>query len=70
MDGSYSAAAYKKYAETGTALFEKEHDMYLKSAIMLKYARFLRNPEVIGDKILSLNVVIDMIRYYANSSVG
>ena len=64
-----SAAAYEKYAETGTALFEKEHDTYLKSAIMSKYARFLRNPEVTGDKLLSLDVVIDMIRYYANSSM-
>ncbi|MCD7883910.1 MAG: SocA family protein [Lachnospiraceae bacterium] len=48
-------------------LFEKEHDMYLKSAIMSKYARFIHNPEATGGKILSLDVVVDMIHYYANS---
>ena len=34
---------------------------------MSKYARFLRNPEATGGKSLSLDVVVDMIRYYANS---
>ena len=48
-------------------LFEQDHDQYLKSAIMAKYARFLHNPEANGGKELSLDVVADMIRYYANS---
>lgn len=66
---SFSAASYAKYTEAGTALFEKDHDLYLKSAIMSKYARFLHNPEITGGKVLSLDVVVDMIRYYANSSI-
>lgn len=66
---SLSPAAYAKYVETGTVLFEQDHDMYLKSAIMSKYARFLYNPEVTGGKVLSLDTVADMIRYYANSSM-
>lgn len=66
---SLSAASYVKYMETGTMLFEQDHDLYLKSAIMSKYARFLHNPEVTGGKALSLDVVVDMIRYYANSSI-
>lgn len=66
---SLSAASYAKYTETGTALFEQDHDLYLKSAIMAKYARFLHNPEINGGKALSLDVVVDMIRYYANSTV-
>lgn len=66
---SLSAASYAKYTEAGTALFEKDHDIYLKSAIMSKYARFLRNPEATGGERLSLDVVVDMIRYYANSSM-
>ena len=64
---SLSSASYEKYFEAGTTLFEQEHDQYLKSAIMAKYARFLHNPEATGGKELSLDVVADMIRYYANS---
>ena len=66
---SFSASSYAKYTETGAALFEKDHDMYLKSAIMSKYARFLHNPEATGGKTLSLDVVTDMIHYYANSEM-
>lgn len=62
-----SNSAYTKYAEAGTELFEKNHDLYLKSAIMSKYARYLRNSEMTGNRLLSLDVVTDMICYYANS---
>ncbi len=65
---SLSASSYAKYMETGTVLFENGHDMYLKSTIMSKYARFLRDPEANGGRMLSLEVVVDMIHYYANSS--
>ena len=65
--GTLSPASYEKYLEAGTALFEQDHDQYLKSAIMAKYARFLHNPEANGDRELSLDVVADMIRYFANS---
>lgn len=64
---SFSAVSYAKYREAGTILFEKDYDMYLKSAIMSKYARFLRNSEANGCRVLSLDVVVDMIHYYANS---
>lgn len=66
---AFSVSSYEKYMEAGITLFEQEHDLYLKSAIMSKYARFLNNSEVTGGKILSLDVVVDMIRYYANSSI-
>ena len=66
---SIPPASYSKYLERGTALFEQDHDLYLKSAIMSKYARFIHDPEVTGGKVLSLDVVSDMIRYYANSSL-
>ena len=66
---SLSAASFAKYTEAGTALFEQDHDLYLKSAIMAKYARFLHNPEANGGRTLSLDVVVDMIRYYANSTI-
>ena len=66
---SLSAASYAKYTEAGIALFEQDHDLYLKCAIMAKYARFLHNPEANGGRTLSLDVVADMIRYYANSQM-
>jgi putative zinc finger/helix-turn-helix YgiT family protein len=66
---SLSAASYAKYMETGTLLFEQDHDLYLKSAILSKYARFLHDPEATGGKALSLDVVVEMIHYYANSSM-
>ena len=52
----FSSTSFTKYLEAGTALFEKEHDLYLRSAIMSKYARFQRNPEATGGKSLSLDV--------------
>lgn len=65
---SLSTASFTKYLETATALFEQDHDLYLKSAIMSKYARFLHNSEFTGNKELSLDVVVDMIHYFANSA--
>ncbi len=64
-----SAASFAKYSEAGIALFEQDHDLYLKSAIMAKYARFLQNPVISGGRTLSLDVVVDMIHYYANSTI-
>lgn len=64
-----SSASYEKYVEAGTALFEQEHDLYLKSAIMSKYARYLHSREATGGKELSLDVVVNMIQYIANSSL-
>ncbi|MBQ8159119.1 MAG: SocA family protein, partial [Clostridia bacterium] len=61
-------ASYAKYWEAGTALFEQDHDLYLKSAIMAKYARYQQNPEYTGNASLSLDVVVDMIHYFANSA--
>ena len=67
--GNISSASYEKYIEAGTALYEKDHDLYLTRAIMSKYARYINNPEATGNRRLSLDVVADMIRYYANSSL-
>ena len=62
-----SPASYKKYLTTGKTLFEKEHDLYLKHAIQSKYAKFSDNEEYTGGKRLSLDTVVDMICYFANS---
>ncbi len=63
-----SPASYAKYREAGTDLFEQDHDQYLKRAIRAKYARYQQNPEYTGNAVLSLDVVVDMIHYYANSA--
>ncbi len=65
--GSFSDVSYAKYAQAGMVLFEKDHDRYLRSAILSKYARLLHNQDVTGNRVLSLDVVADMIRYYANT---
>ena len=65
--GLFPPASYEKYRNTGIALFEKDQDLYLKSAIMSKYARYDRNPDACGGRELSLDTVAEMIRYFANS---
>lgn len=65
---SLSPASYRKYQETGTILFEQNHDLYLKRAIMAEYVRYNQNDEFNGNTVLSLETVVDMIHYYANSS--
>ena len=65
---SISSSAYSKYVNAGTVLFENYHDNYLKTAILSRYARFAHNSEANGNRDLSLDVVVDMIHYYANSN--
>ena len=64
---SLSPAAYSKYMEIGTTLFENDHDSFLKYAILSKYARYIHNNDANGNKELSLDTVVDMIHFYANS---
>lgn len=62
-----SSSSYRKYLRTGMSLFEQDHDLYLKYAIQSRYARFSENPEFTGGQKLSLDTVVDMICYFANS---
>ena len=62
-----SPAAFEKYYDTGVRLFGQDHDQYLKSAIKSIYARYNQSPEACGRIELSLDVVAEMIRYFANS---
>lgn len=64
---SLSAESYQKYLDTATALFEKDRDSYLRRAIEASYAGFQGNPLFHGNAKLSLDKVIDMIRYFAAS---
>ena len=64
---SISPNAYSKCNDAATILFERNHDNYLKSAILSKYARYINDSDANGNKELSIDVVIDMIHYFANS---
>lgn len=56
-----SEEAYRKYLETAMCFYEKAEDRYLRKSIEAKYARFQ------GQTSLSLDKVVDVIRYFAAS---
>ena len=57
--------SYKKYLETATVLCERDQDAYLRKSIEASYARFHGNQLAHGNTPLSLDKVVDVIRYYA-----
>lgn len=59
--------SYHKYLEAATAIYEKDQDAYLRKAIEASYARFQGNQLFHGNTELSLNKVVDVIRYFAAS---
>lgn len=61
------AESYQKYFNIATALYEKARDTYLRKAIEASYAKFYENPLFRGNIELSLNKVVDVIRYFAAS---
>ena len=60
--------SYRKYLMTATSLYEKDQDAYLRKAIEASYARFQGNQMLHGNTKLSLDKVIDVIRYFAASA--
>lgn len=65
--GTISAESYKKYMETASSLYERVHDSYLRKAIQGMYAGFRDNEMYNGNARLSLDKVVDVIRYFSNS---
>jgi putative zinc finger/helix-turn-helix YgiT family protein len=63
-----STESYQKYLEVATALYEKDQDFYLRKAIEASYARFHGNQMFHGNTELSLDKVVDVIRYFAAST--
>lgn len=59
--------AYQKYLEKTTWLYEKNKDFYLRKSIEASYVRFQGEQELHGNTKLSLDKVIDVIRYFAAS---
>ena len=62
-----SAESYQKYLEAATSLYEEDQDVYLRKAIEASYARFQGNQLFHGNTELSLDKVVDVIRYFASS---
>ena len=66
--GSLTKETYQKYLNAATLLYEADQDLYLRKAIEANYARFQGNNLFHGNTELSLDKVVDVIRYYAASS--
>ncbi len=62
-----TAESYQKYLDVATALYENDQDTYLRKSIEASYARFHGNQQFHGNTKLSLDRVVDVIRYFAAS---
>lgn len=62
------AESYRRYLETAAVLYENDQDRYLRKAIEAKYARFQSNQMFQGNAVLSLDKVVDVIRYFASTT--
>ncbi len=60
--------AYQRYWDTATELFEQDRDSYLRKVISASYGRFQGNALAHGNTVLSLDKVVDVIRYFAASA--
>lgn len=56
---------YQKYQTTANALYAAEQDRYLRRAILARYAGYDGDAALHGNTELSLDKVVDMIRYFA-----
>ena len=63
-----SAGSFAICRSAGLRLYAARHDAYLQDSIMSRYAEFQGNPEATGNKNLSLDVVADMVNYFANAA--
>lgn len=63
-----SVESYQKYLEAATVLYEENKDAYLRKAIEASYARFQGKRLFHGNTDLSLDKVVDVIRYFAAST--
>ncbi len=66
---SLAEDAYRKYLESATLLYESDQDLYLRKTIEASYAKFSGNKLFHGNTELSLDKVVDVIRYFASSQV-
>ena len=64
---SLSKESYNKYLSTAIELYEAEQDLYLRKTIEASYARYHGKELLNGNTELSLDKVVDVIRYFASS---
>ncbi len=60
--------AYRRYLKYATLLYEADRDIYLRKAIEADYVRFKGDSLSQGNTELSLDKVVDVIRYFSASS--
>lgn len=60
-------SSYQKYHETALKLYESEQNEYLRKVIQAEYVKYEEQDECTGGKILDLDKVVDVVRYFANS---
>lgn len=65
--GVLSEKAYRKYKKNACKCYERQRDFYVRQAILSSYARFMDRPQLSGNRELNLNIVRDIIRYFANA---
>lgn len=59
--------SYRKYLAMANLLYEADRDMYLRKAIEADYAKYRGNKLFQGNIELSLDKVVDVIRYFSSS---
>ncbi len=59
--------AYRRYVTIATGLYEECYDMYLRKAIHAQYAGYNGDSMKNGRRNLSLDRVVDVIRYFSNA---
>ena len=63
-----SLSSYKKYYETALQYYASKQDEYLRKVIQAAYAEYEDFEQCTGGKPLDLNKVVDVVRYFANST--
>ena len=62
-----SIEVYKKYYESARELYEENQDLYLRKSIEARYLIYKDKSLLNGNTTLSLDKVVAVIRYFANS---
>lgn len=62
---SLTKDSYRRYFEIASVLYENSQDSYLRRAIEAKYVKFQGSSLFQGNTELSLDKVVDVIRYFA-----
>ncbi len=63
-----SLVSYQKYLKAASGLYEEDRDSYLRKAIEADYVKFQGKRLLYGNTRLSLDKVVDVIKYFASSA--